>query len=90
MSENMVRTQVYLPKDVYEQLKQRAEAEGVTMAAQIREALAKYVVTPDDEGPILTPDNPIWQLVGIGEGGPQDGSVNHDQYIYARDWDEAE
>jgi hypothetical protein len=89
MSEKMVRTQVYLPADLYEVMKRRSENEGVTMATQIREALTRYVIDLEDEeeeGHILTADDPIWELIGIGKGGPEDGSVNHDKYIYARDW----
>jgi len=88
MAEKMVRTQVYLPRDIYEALKAHASDKGVTMATQIREALAQYVVVKKpEEGHILTDDDPIWDLIGIGEGGPPDGSVNHDKYIYTRDWD---
>ncbi|WP_420641152.1 CopG family transcriptional regulator [Candidatus Leptofilum sp.] len=89
MTEKMVRTQVYLPQDIYEKLKSRADEEGITMATQIREALAEYVVEQPEEkeGHVLTEDDPIWQLIGIGKGGPPDGSVNHDKYIYTRDWD---
>lgn len=91
MSEKMVRTQVYLPQDIYDQLKSRADEEGVTMATQIREALAEYVVEkPKKKEHILTEDDPIWQLIGIGESGISDGSVNHDKYIYTRDWDKEE
>lgn len=89
MTEKMVRTQVYLPRDIYEQIKRRAEEEGMTMAHQIREALTEYVVETDKEekGRILTKDDPIWNIIGMVEGGPEDGSVNHDKYIYTRDWD---
>ena len=91
MTEKMVRTQVYLPQDIYEKLKNRAEEEGVTMANQIREALVEYVVEkPKKKEHILTSEDPIWQLMGIGESGITDGSVNHDKYIYARDWDKEE
>jgi hypothetical protein len=92
MSEKMVRTQVYLPADIYEQLKERGEREGLTLAHQIREALAEYVATvaEDEELPILTADDPIWNIVGMVESGVTDGSVNHDKYIYARDWDPPE
>lgn len=92
MDEKMVRTQVYLPRNIYEQLKQRGNSEGLTLAQQIREALAQYVTekTQPDEGHILTADDPIWQLIGIAKGGPEDGSVNHDKYIYFRDWDPQE
>lgn len=89
MSEKMVRTQVYLPRDIYEQLKDRADAEGITMATQIREALAQYVTDSPtkEEGHILTADDPIWNIIGMVESGIIDGSVNHDKYIYTRDWD---
>jgi hypothetical protein len=91
MTENMVRTQVYLPRTVYEQLKERAEREGITMAHQIREALIEYVaVEKDGTEPVLTADDPIWHMIGMLESGLADGSVNHDQYIYVRDWQKAE
>jgi predicted DNA-binding protein len=91
MTEKMVRTQVYLPQDIYEKLRSRADEEGITMAAQIREALAEYVVEkPEKKEHILTADDPIWELIGIGESGITDGSVNHDKYIYTRDWDKEE
>jgi plasmid stability protein len=90
MSETMVRTQVYLPRDIYERLKERAEAEGMTMATQIREALTQYVFMVAREekvAPILTADDPIWNIIGMINSGITDGSVNHDKYIYIRDWD---
>jgi hypothetical protein len=89
MTEKMVRTQVYLPADLYETMKRRSQSDGITMATQIREALTRYVtdLEEEEEGHILTADDPIWELIGIGKGGPEDGSVNHDNYIYARDWD---
>lgn len=93
MSEKMVRTQVYLPADLYDVMKRRSENEGVTMATQIREALTRYVTNleeEEEEGHILTADDPIWKLIGIGNSGIADGSVNHDKYIYRRDWDEEE
>jgi predicted DNA-binding protein len=89
MAEKMVRTQVYLPRDIYEQLKQRADDEGITMATQIREAIAQYVIEAEDEEdiPILAEDDPIWDMIGMCKSGITDGSVNHDKYIYVRDWD---
>ena len=91
MDEKMVRTQVYLPRDIYEQLKQRADKEGLTLAHQIREALMQYVIetTEEDESKyVISDDDPIWDLIGIVKNsGITDGSVNHDKYIYVRDWD---
>lgn len=90
MTENMVRTQVYLPRHIYDQIKARAEREGITMAHQIREALVEYVTGSqenEDQIPILTAENPIWDIIGMCKEGPEDGSSNHDQFIYTRDWD---
>ena len=91
MDEKMVRTQVYLPRDIYKQLKQRADTEGITMAHQIREALTQYVVETKEEDEnskyVISPDDPIWDMIGMCKGGPEDASVNHDKYIYVRDWD---
>lgn len=89
MDEKMVRTQVYLPRDIYAQIKKRADEEGITMAHQIREALTQYVVeTKEDESKYaIAADDPIWDLIGIINSGITDGSVNHDKYIYVRDWD---
>jgi hypothetical protein len=90
MSDKMVRTQIYLPPDIYEALKKRAEEDGISMGRQIREAVAKYVTDRDEDEqvPVLTADDPIWNIVGMFESGITDGSVNHDKYIYVRDWDE--
>jgi hypothetical protein len=89
MAENMVRTQVYLPRDVYMLLKKRAVEEGLPIGQQIREALDEYLISQeaDELDPILTADDPFWQLVGMAESDITDGSVDHDKYIYARDWD---
>lgn len=89
MNEKMVRTQVYLPRDIYEQLKERADKEGSSMAHYIREALAQYVVEAEveDKAPVFTKEDPIWEMVGMIKSGITDGSYNHDKYIYVRDWD---
>jgi hypothetical protein len=89
MSEKMVRTQIYLPPELYAALKKRAEEDGISMGRQIREAVTEYVAaqSEDEEAPILTADDPIWNIVGMVESGITDGSVNHDKYIYVRDWD---
>lgn len=92
MAGKMVRTQIYLEADMYEWLKRRAKRENRPMAEQIREAVAQYKVAENQSEaealPVLSADDPIWELIGSGESGITDGSVNHDKYIYRRDWDE--
>jgi hypothetical protein len=86
MAENMVRTQVYLPQATYKALIERAKKQGLTMATQIRAALDEYLQrtqTEDDEdGPVLQPDDPIFEMIGSGDSGLPDVAVNHDHYLY--------
>lgn len=84
MSENMVRTQVYLPRDMYDRLQQRAGKQNLTLAVQIREALEDYLERMEsqaDDG-ILHADDPIFQMIGMFDSGLGDLSVNHDHYLY--------
>jgi hypothetical protein len=83
MAENMVRTQVYLPRGVYSQLQKRARKQKSTLAIQIREALETYLESADtDEGPILRADDPIFDMIGMAHSKEGDLSVNHDYYLY--------
>jgi hypothetical protein len=81
----MIRTQVYLPQDLYAELQSRSADEGVPMAEHIREALRRYLAEP--AGGVLGPDDPLWTLVGAGEG-PVDGSAEHDRDLYDHSSDE--
>jgi hypothetical protein len=85
MSEKMVRTQVYLPRRVYDQLQRRAERHGLTLALQIREALEGYLLrgdTPEDKMEPVNLNN-LFEITGkFGGSGLSDSSVNHDKYIY--------
>ncbi|HEY4690194.1 MAG TPA: ribbon-helix-helix domain-containing protein [Anaerolineae bacterium] len=84
MRENMVRTQVYLPRKIHEQLQARAEKQGLTLAVQIREALADYIERVESEADdgILHADDPIFQLIGSVSSKEGDLSINHDHYLY--------
>ncbi len=86
MSSNMVRTQVYLPRDIYDKLQKRAEDQGITMAHQIREALKDYIARVElEEGgePIWSPDDPIFQMLGMFDSGLGDLALHHDEYLYS-------
>ena len=81
----MVRTQVYLPRDVYEKLRQRAEKHGLTMADQIREALDDYVVRirQEEKLPPFNPNEWFEIIDKISFDGPPDLAENHDKYLYS-------
>lgn len=82
----MVRTQVYLPGDIYEELKRRSKSIGLSMAEQIRQALREYL--DREEGIVLREDDPIWNIVGAASFGPDDVSIHHDKYLYGWEKDE--
>ena len=84
MSEKMVRTQVYLPREVHATLTRRAEEQGLTLANQIRAALDEYLerVEDEEEGVILQPDDPLFQMMGMFDSGIPDLGLNHDHYLY--------
>ena len=83
MSENMVRTQVYLPREMYDRLQKRAIRDELTLAVQIRTALEDYLERQEalDE-PILRADDPIFEMIGMFSSKEGDLSVNHDHYLY--------
>ncbi len=79
MSE-MTSPQVDLPHDMFELLKQRGEARGVTLPQQILEVLAAYLEEQDD--PILRADDPIFYIASATASGVGDLSTHHDRYLY--------
>ena len=78
----MVRTQVYIPKDLYEELRKRSESTGIAIAEQIRQALREYLER--EEGVVLREDDPIWNIVGAISTGDGDLSTRHDKYLYGK------
>lgn len=79
MSET-VRTQIELPRDMFNLLKERGEAYGITPAEQIVEALDAYLQGNADN--MLQADDPILSIDGNVASDRGDLSANHDRYLY--------
>jgi len=79
----MVRTQIYLPRDLYDQLRLRGARDGIAMAEQIRVAVRQYLVERA-AATVLSEDDPLWSVIGRGEG-PPDAADQHDRYLYGTD-----
>ena len=95
MKEKMIRTQVYLPRDIYSKLRKRANEEGTSMAHQIREALTQNVVEAEAKADgiarySIPSHDPLWDMGGMNTSGSADGSQHPDKYFYVRDWDPEE
>jgi hypothetical protein len=90
-----VTTNVRLPKEMHRALKWRAVEENTSVAALIRESIARYLVeeqtdaVPSEDEPI---SDPIFQLGSLTAGSeiiqedrPTDGAVHHDRDIYEQE-----
>jgi len=77
-----IRTQIYLPEDLYQRLRMRSKATGKSMAEQIRESLERYLTDSEAENP--KPDDPIWEMAGQAKSNYHDLSDQHNHYLYGR------
>ena len=81
-----VRTQIELPRDMFELLRQRGEKHGITPTQQIVEMLTGYL--RDEIDPILQADDPILRAVPAMDNGLGDLATDHDRHLYRKDWQE--
>jgi hypothetical protein len=72
----MIRTQVYLPDEIYRDLKLLANSEGVNFSSLIREGAEKVIKSKKKKSD--------WRkFIGAGgKGGPKDLSSTIDYYLY--------
>jgi hypothetical protein len=92
-----VTTNVRLPKEMHRALKWRAVEENTSVAALIRESIARYLieeqtaVAPTEDKPASDPVFQLGSLTAesevIGGDRPTDGSVQHDRDIYEREYE---
>lgn len=75
---HMIRTQVYLPEELYQNIKLVAKKEKKSAAQVVRRALEKGLVAEKGE----TIGKALLELSRIGAKGPRDLSENIDKYLY--------
>ena len=76
----MNRTQIYLEASLQEALRERAIAEGRSVASLIREAVASFL----KPSPRRQAADPFLAISGRFSGGPGDAAERHDDYLYRR------
>lgn len=81
-----IRTQIELPRDLFECLKQNGEARSLALPQQILEALRAYLESQDAR--VFQADDPILRLVAAVGSSAGDLSTEHDRYLYGKDWQE--
>lgn len=78
----MIRTQIYLPKDLYQEIAFKAKRESKPKAVVIREALKNGLKGKKEQ----TVGKALLELAELGKKlnarGPTDLSTNHDKYLY--------
>lgn len=78
---HMIRTQIYLPEDLYREIGWLAKKEKKAKAQVIREALEHSLESRRE-----TIGEALGKLIKLGEKlhlhGPKDLSINHDKYLY--------
>ena len=76
----MITTVIRIPKEEYELYKEIAREKGISLAEFLRKSARK-------EAKIKTKRSKKYSIFDLGtkvvaKGGPRDGSVNHDKYLY--------
>ena len=78
----MIRTQIYLPKELYQEVAFRAKRENKPKASVIRDALSRGFGKKREQ----TVGEALIALARLGKklkaSGPTDLSTNHDKYLY--------
>jgi len=90
----MRRTQIYLPEDLYEELRRVSYEQKKSIAGVVREALAEYLAPEKAKAQAITEaeekglseealkNHPLYRIIGMCSSGIGDGAEKHDPYIY--------
>lgn len=84
-NDSMIRTQVYLPEDIYEDLKLLARSGKVNFSQLLREGASEVIKKKKKAKGKFDP----WrEFVGAGgKGGPKDLSSKIDYYLYVKPYE---
>jgi hypothetical protein len=77
----MIRTQIYVPKDLYQRIQLKAEQANKPAAQLVRELLEEGLRRRQRE----TAGDALLRLARIGGKGPADLSSRIDDYLYGED-----
>jgi hypothetical protein len=76
----MCRTQISLPEAMLAYVRRLARKRRVSMSALIRSLIEEMISNPG-----AAEEDPFFELgTDPRHGGPKDGSVEHDRYLYER------
>jgi Arc/MetJ-type ribon-helix-helix transcriptional regulator len=73
------RTQMYIPEDLFSELRQRAEEEHSSISDIVRNAVREFLSKEKEKNWV---DDPLWNMLGAGTSNIGDLSGRHDDYLY--------
>jgi hypothetical protein len=77
-----VTTNLRLPAETYRELRYQAARRGTTLAAVVREAVARHLGRADEGAPLAVGEDPADAMIGSVGAPVADEAVNHDHYLY--------
>ncbi|HOV22348.1 MAG TPA: ribbon-helix-helix domain-containing protein [bacterium] len=75
-----IATNLYFPKELYADMKKISKKLGISIAEYVRQVVQKDIESRIKE--IDWENDPLWDIIGIGETKESDISINHDHYLY--------
>jgi len=81
----MIRTQVYLPDDLYKEMLLVSQSFNIKTSDLFREGLKKEIKYKTKKNKTSFP---LMNLIATGsKGGPKDLATNHDYYLYVEPYE---
>jgi hypothetical protein len=81
MALSEIKTQIYLPKELFGSLKRHARHGKTSVAHVVREAIGAFL-EEHARPPVNWAEDPITRSIGMAKGGDRDLSTHHDKYLY--------
>jgi hypothetical protein len=77
----MKRTNIVLEEAQYQYLKDRAQREGKSMSALVRELIETSICASKED----IKDDPIFKIIGMGRGRGRGAARRHDEILYRKE-----
>lgn len=87
----IITTNIRLPQEQWKALKLMAVHADTSVSALVRQAIGQLLGTSHQQPLPSTKlkrskpkQDPFFDVIGLGSGGPSDDSIHHDSYLYPK------
>jgi hypothetical protein len=77
-----VTTNLRFTAESYRELRYQAARRGTTLAAVVREAVARHLGRAEEAAPLAVGEDPADTMIGAVGAAVNDASVNHDYHLW--------